>query len=220
MNRFSELLIRMARLSPTLRALLRAAAVTLVLTALSATTALAQIYVVVQPDGSLRYTNEPVEGAEVFLETHYSLAPASVLTRVPVPFQQEIDEASMRQGIDARLVEAVIATESAFDPRALSTKGAQGLMQLMPDTAHRFGVADPWDPKQNIAGGTAYLRWLIDEFNDDPRRVLAAYNAGEGAVTRYGGVPPYPETRGFVDRVLTYYRRLGGGNSALAQHLP
>ena len=99
----------------------------------------------------------------------------------------------MRQGIDARLVEAVIAIESAFDPRALSAKGAQGLMQLMPDTAQRFGVANPWDPKQNIAGGTAYLRWLIDEFNDDPRRVLAAYNAGEGDVTRYGGVPPYPE---------------------------
>ena len=220
MNRLPEVLIQMTPLSPTVRALLRASGVALVLTALSATSAMAQIYVVVLPDGSRRYTNEPVEGAEVYLETRHSLAPASVLTRAPVPFQQEIAAASTRQGIDARLVEAVIATESAFDPRALSAKGAQGLMQLMPDTADRFGVANPWDPEQNIAGGTAYLRWLIDEFNDDPRRVLAAYNAGERAVTRYGGVPPYPETRGFVDRVLTYYRRLGGGNSALALHLP
>ena len=137
-----------------------------------------------------------------------------------MPFQQEIAAASTRQGIDARLVEAVIATESAFDPRALSAKGAQGLMQLMPDTADRFGVANPWDPEQNIAGGTAYLRWLIDEFNDDLPRVLAAYNAGEGAVNRYGGVPPYPETRGYVARVLSYFRRLGGGNSASGLDLP
>ncbi len=206
-------------LLPTLRALLRASAVALVLTALTATSALAQIYVVVAADGSRRFTNEPVEGAEVYLETRYSLAPASVLTRGPVPFQQEIADASRRQGIDARLVEAVIAAESAFDPRAVSRKGAQGLMQLMPDTADRFGVANPWDPEKNIAGGTAYLRWLIDEFNGDPRRVVAAYNAGEGAVTRYGGVPPYPETRGYVDRVLTYFRGLGG-NSALRLRLP
>ena len=210
----------MTPLSPTVRALLRASAVALVLTALSATSALAQIYVVVAADGSRRFTNEPVEGAEVFLETRYSLAPASVLTRAAVPFQQQIADVSMRQGVDARLVEAVIATESAFDPRALSTKGAQGLMQLMPDTADRFGVANPWDPEQNIAGGTAYLRWLIEEFNGDQRRVLAAYNAGEGAVTRYGGVPPYPETRGYVDRVLAYYRGLGGGKSAWGLHLP
>lgn len=219
MNRLPAVLIQMMSLSSPLRAVLRASGIVVVVTVLSATPALAQIYVVVDPDGSRRFTNERVEGAEVFLETRYSLAPASVLNRGPVPFQQEIDDASMRQGVDARLVEAVIATESAFDPRALSTKGAQGLMQLMPDTADRFGVANPWDPKQNIAGGTAYLRWLIDEFNGDPRRVLAAYNAGEGAVTRYGGVPPYPETRGYIDRVLAYYRGLGG-NSALRLHLP
>ncbi len=219
MNRLPAVLIQMMSLSSPLRAVLRASGIVVVVTVLSATPALAQIYVVVDPDGSRRFTNEPVEGAEVFLETRYSLAPASVLNRGPVPFQQEIADASMRQGVDARLVEAVIATESAFDPRALSTKGAQGLMQLMPDTADRFGVANPWDPKQNIAGGTAYLRWLIDEFNGDPRRVLAAYNAGEGAVTRYGGVPPYPETRGYIDRVLAYYRGLGG-NSALRLHLP
>jgi soluble lytic murein transglycosylase-like protein len=127
-----------------------------------------------------------------------------------VPYQREISDAALREGIDAKLVEAVIAAESDFDPRALSKKGAQGLMQLMPDTADRFGVANVWDPQQNIDGGTAYLGWLIDQFNGDLDNVLAAYNAGEGAVTRHGGMPPYAETREYVDRVLSYYRSVGG----------
>jgi soluble lytic murein transglycosylase-like protein len=190
--------------------LLRAMAMTLVLVALSATSALAQIYVVTEADGTRRYTNEPVQGAKVFLETRYSLDAAPARYRGPVPYQREISDAALREGIDAKLVEAVIAAESDFDPRALSKKGAQGLMQLMPDTADRFGVANVWDPQQNIDGGTAYLGWLIDQFNGDLDNVLAAYNAGEGAVTRHGGMPPYAETREYVDRVLSYYRSVGG----------
>ncbi len=201
---------RLAVDSPAVVPLVRAMLITVVLTALSATSVLAQIYVVTAADGSRRFTNEPVEGAQVFLETRYSLDAASVSPRGPVPFQNEISDAALRQGINPKLVEAVIAAESAFDPRALSKKGAQGLMQLMPDTADRFGVANVWDPKQNIAGGTAYLGWLIKEFDGDLRNVLAAYNAGEGAVTRHGGMPPYAETRQYVDRVLAYYRSRGG----------
>jgi hypothetical protein len=186
---------------------LRASVVALVLAALSATAAMAQIYVVVDADGTRRFTNEPISGGEVFLETHFSTRPG---VRNAVPFRREIDDAAFRAGVDPRLIEAVIAAESAFDPQALSKKGAQGLMQLMPDTAVRFGVANVWDPKQNIDGGAAYLRWLIAEFNGDLRHVLAAYNAGEGAVERHGGVPPYQETRQYIDRVLAYYRGLGG----------
>lgn len=103
-----------------------------------------------------------------------------------------------RHGLDPALVMAVIRVESAFNPRALSPKGAIGLMQLMPATARRFGVRDPWDPRQNVRGGCAYLKFLIRRYDGDMRLVFAAYNAGEGAVATYDGVPPFPETRAYV----------------------
>ncbi|MGR9116495.1 MAG: transglycosylase SLT domain-containing protein [Gammaproteobacteria bacterium] len=108
-------------------------------------------------------------------------------------------------GIDSDLVMAVIRAESAFNSRALSNKNAQGLMQLIPETAERFGVKDSWDPIQNIKGGTAYLNWLLRHFDGKVELVLAAYNAGEGAVERYHGVPPYQETREYVKRILAWY---------------
>jgi len=195
----------------TSAAALRAVSTVLLFVACSftATAAWAQIYVVIEPDGTRRFTNAAAPGAEVFIETRFSIDPAAAMNR-SVPFREEIAAASQRQGVDPKLVEAVIAAESAFDPQARSKKGAQGLMQLMPDTADRFGVANVWDPRQNIDGGTAYLGWLIDEFHGDLHNVLAAYNAGEGAVARHGGVPPYPETRQYIDRVLAYYRSVGG----------
>ncbi len=113
-------------------------------------------------------------------------------------------------GVDAALVEAVTANESGFDPRATSPAGAQGLMQLMPSTAAALGVGDSYDPAQNVRGGAIYLRQLLDRFGGDLRAALAAYNAGPGAVERFGGVPPFPETRAYVDRVLATYRALGG----------
>jgi len=108
--------------------------------------------------------------------------------------------------LDPNLVLAVIEAESGFNPGALSPKNAQGLMQLIPATAARFGVANVWDPEQNVRGGMAYLKWLMSYFDGDLELVLAAYNSGEGAVQRYGGVPPYTETRGYVARILA---RLG-----------
>jgi soluble lytic murein transglycosylase-like protein len=104
--------------------------------------------------------------------------------------------------LNPNLVLAVIEVESNFDPQARSPKNAQGLMQLIPETAERFGVRDVWDAEQNIRGGMAYLRWLNRHFDGDLELVLAAYNAGEGAVKRYGGIPPYAETQNYVQRII------------------
>jgi soluble lytic murein transglycosylase-like protein len=104
--------------------------------------------------------------------------------------------------LDPDLVLAVIEAESNFNPRALSGKNAQGLMQLIPATAERFGVRDVWDPEQNLRGGMAYLRWLLAYFKGDVKLALAGYNAGEGAVDRHRGIPPYAETRAYVSRII------------------
>jgi len=107
--------------------------------------------------------------------------------------------------VQPALVKAVIAAESNFDPDAVSVKGAQGLMQLMPATAASLGVIDPLEPDENVRGGVAYLRAMLDRYGE-LERALAAYNAGPKSVDRYGGVPPYPETQDYVQRVLIYYR--------------
>ncbi len=120
-----------------------------------------------------------------------------------------IVEAADQHGVPPALVKAVVATESSFNPKAVSAKGAQGLMQLMPTTARSLGVEEPLRVEQNLDGGVRYLRSLIDRYGDWSR-ALAAYNAGPRAVDRYGGIPPYQETRQYVDRVLTYYRRYHG----------
>jgi soluble lytic murein transglycosylase-like protein len=108
-------------------------------------------------------------------------------------------------GLQPALVLAVIEAESGFNELARSPKDARGLMQLIPATAERFGVQNPYDPVQNLRGGMAYLRWLLAYFQGDVRLTLAGYNAGEGAVVRYGGVPPYAETRAYVDRITRVY---------------
>lgn len=110
-------------------------------------------------------------------------------------------------GIYPRFAMAIIRTESNFNPSAVSQKNAQGLMQLIPETAERFNVKKPFDPEQNIRGGLAYLRWLLAYFQGNIELVAAAYNAGEGAVNRYAGVPPYAETRGYVERIKEIFRR-------------
>src|SRR5207245_3063848 len=112
---------------------------------------------------------------------------------------------ALEHGIHPDLVFAVAAVESNFNVRAVPEKGAQGLMQLMPDTAARFGVADPFNPAENVLGGVRYMRYLLDLFKGDSRLAVAAYNAGENVVLASRGVPPYPETRRYVDRVLKMF---------------
>lgn len=119
---------------------------------------------------------------------------------------QLIQRLAPRFAVDGRLALAIARAESNFEPRAVSPRNAQGLMQLIPDTAERFGVRNPFDPEQNVRGGLSYLRWLLERFDGDVALVCAAYNAGEGVVDRYGGVPPYPETRAYVQRILHFYR--------------
>ena len=116
-------------------------------------------------------------------------------------YTSEIREAASQFGVEEAVVRAVIHAESAYRPNAISRAGAQGLMQLIPATASRFGVADPFDPAQNIRGGVRYLAWLMKRYESNLTLVAAAYNAGEGAVDRNGGVPPYSETQRYVQRV-------------------
>lgn len=128
------------------------------------------------------------------------------LQKVAETYGSEILKATLGTRVSPALVLAVIGVESAGNPQAVSPAGAEGLMQLIPATAERFGVTDAKDPAQNIRGGVAYLDWLMDRFDGDPLMVLAAYNAGEGAVERNGGVPPYAETRDYVPKVLAAWQ--------------
>jgi TPR repeat protein len=136
----------------------------------------------------------PPEGVRTWVagRPHPARGPIAELVRGLAP----------KYGLDANLVLAVVEAESGFNPQAKSPKNAQGLMQLIPATAERFGVGDVWDTEQNLRGGMAYLQWLLKYFQGDVELALAGYNAGEGAVTRYGGVPPYAETRGYVSRII------------------
>jgi len=130
--------------------------------------------------------------------------PDAVAAPPTVPYAEMIDRAAARQGVDPRLVRAVIQVESAFRAEAQSRKGAMGLMQLMPDTARRYAVDNPYDPGANIEAGVKHLKSLLDRF--ELSLALAAYNAGEAAVDRFGGIPPYPETRNYVTQILRLLR--------------
>ena len=131
--------------------------------------------------------------------------PADIPTSGNAELDRIIFEAGEAQGVDPRLLHAVIWQESKYKTRALSHAGAQGLMQLIPDTAKRFGCDDPHDPVKNIKAGTKYLSWLLKRFEGDVELALAGYNAGEGAVDKYDGVPPYNETQNYVKIISKRY---------------
>ena len=145
--------------------------------------------------------------------------------RGPAPVPPERLDTLVQQNaatwqVDPALIKAVIANESGFNANATSNVGAQGLMQLMPETAAGLGVRDAYDPVQNVAGGTRYLKGLLDRFGGDLRRAIAAYNAGPGAVEKYGDVPPYAETQNYVQNVLSSYDRYRGQATASATAFP
>lgn len=170
-----------------------------------------QIYSFVDERGVVHFTNLPPR------DDRYQPIPRRAASRGfsfgPVPkhwgYDGLIGLTARENQVQPALVKAVIAAESNFDPGAVSRKGARGLMQLMPETAEQLGVGDSFEPSDNVRGGTRYLRSMLDRYGD-LSRALAAYNAGPSVVDRYGGVPPYPETQDYVNRVLTYYRAYHG----------
>ncbi len=151
--------------------------------------------------------------AQEFLEASQEAVPHEVVASYVSSLPREkrrmaelVQRLAPRFSIDPRLALAIVRSESNFEAQALSPRNAQGLMQLIPETAERFGVRDAWNPEQNVRGGLAYLRWLLERFEGDVALVSAAYNAGEKTVQQYGGVPPYAETREYVRRILSFYR--------------
>jgi soluble lytic murein transglycosylase-like protein len=183
----------------------------------SASTAQAQIYMLRQPDGTIVLSDKPLgPGARTF-----AVERATTNVRATRPasggsytssYDNLIEEHAAHQNLRVDLVRAVIQVESGFNPHALSNKGAMGLMQLMPSTAVEMGVRNAYDPAQNIRGGTAYLRQLLDRFGGDEALALAAYNAGAGAVTKYGdAIPPYRETRQYVEKIRARSSLYTGG---------
>lgn len=168
-----------------------------------------------EPDGTVHFTNTPTDPR--YRRMGLSSGTAAGWLRLPggdtSRYSVEIREAAERYGVPERLVAALIRVESAFNPRAISRKGARGLMQLMPETASMLGVRNTFDPQENIDGGVRHLRGLIERFSNNLPLALAAYNAGERAVATYQGIPPYPETRDYVTRVLHLF---GGSADGLA----
>ena len=137
-------------------------------------------------------------------------APMAAAPVPPAQIDALVEQNAATWQVDPALIKAVIANESGFNANATSKVGAQGLMQLMPATAASLGVRDAYDPAQNVAGGARYLRGLLDRFGGDKRLAIAAYNAGPGAVEKYGDVPPYAETRNYVQNVLASFDKYGG----------
>lgn len=196
-----------------------AAIVGLGLASLSAHDAAADIYAYTDPTGVIHFTNQKpndpryklyVRAPRARSRDSRGLAPVAPSDRSIERFTRYdtwIRQAATLYQIPEALVRGVIKVESDYDPRAVSVAGARGLMQLMPETSLRMQVRDSFDPKMNIFAGTRYLRVLANGFNGDLELTIAGYNAGEAAVIRYGGIPPYAETQGYVLRVLRYYHR-------------
>jgi soluble lytic murein transglycosylase-like protein len=178
--------------------------------------AAADIFSYTDDEGVVHFSNKSTDGRyKLYLKSPKERRRAGVVAVMPsdssvdrfTRYDEWIRQAAILYQIPAELIRAVIMCESNYDPRAVSPTGAQGLMQLMPETGTRMQVRDAFDPRENIFGGTRYLRVLANMFNGDLELTIAGYNAGEGAVVRFAGIPPYDETQQYVIRVLTYYRR-------------
>jgi Soluble lytic murein transglycosylase and related regulatory proteins (some contain LysM/invasin domains) len=193
-----------------------------------ATVSRADIYGYIDPSGTAHFSNVPLDDRYQLYKRDPSSRPQMSYgpgseAALPAPaadlralhgrrYASLIRDVAREEQVDAALLHAVISVESGYNARALSPKGAVGLMQLMPDTARRYAVSDIWDPTQNLRGGARYLRDLLAMFNDNLSLALAAYNAGEKAVIRAGHrIPPFAETRNYVPRVLGYYTRYRNG---------
>jgi len=180
----------------------------------SARTAAQEVDAAFAPQAGTPSTSVEQSASSILAPELSSNAPAHKITQQSI--DSAIDAAAKRHNVDANLVRAVIQVESNYNPRAVSRKGAMGLMQLMPSTARQLKVANPFDPNQNIDGGVRHLKLLLDNYGGDVQLSLAAYNAGSGAVARSGGVPPYSETRGYVKKITKLYGATSTGTGAAA----
>ncbi|MCB1763400.1 MAG: lytic transglycosylase domain-containing protein [Gammaproteobacteria bacterium] len=185
---------------------------------LTANPACGEIYKYRDKNGHIHFTDKPQKRAAGFellwrsgndprYASYYSRINLNDFERNKQRYSDMITKTAERMNLQPNLLHAVVRAESAYDPKALSRKGARGLMQLMPATAERYGVSDSWDPEQNLTGGARYLRDLLDMFDQDMKLAVAAYNAGENAVRKYGNkIPPYPETLQYVQKVVSLYQ--------------
>ncbi|RMF94318.1 MAG: lytic transglycosylase domain-containing protein [Candidatus Schekmanbacteria bacterium] len=179
-----------------------------------------KIYKIITADGTIHLTDNPLRKSFVNSRKaeYYSSKRKVQRDYNEEKFSGIIDDVAEKYGIDRDLIITIIECESGFDPYAVSEKGAVGLMQLMPETAKRFGVEDRFNPKDNIQGGVAYIDYLMNLYDEKLDLVLAAYNAGEKAIEKHKGIPPFAETKGFVKRVLSLYDRRKGAKAYIVRH--
>ncbi len=169
----------------------------------------AEVFFYRDKKGVMHFTNAPASEKyrPYFKEAYKYRVPAFTADTNPRQYRRFIDEASRVHGISSALLKAIIKVESDYNPRAVSRKGAKGLMQIMPENFAVCNINNPYDPRQNIMGGTRFLKSLIERFDGDLTMAVAAYNAGAGAVERNNGIPPFEETRNYVAKVLKLYQR-------------